>query len=365
MPAPAKSPLRLGLIGCGHIARTVHIPILQSLPQAELVAVAEPERQRREDAARQVPGAEVREGYLELLQMPTVDAVLICLPTALHAEVAEDALHAGKHIYLEKPVAMDVVGARRVLDAWKQADTVGMIGFNYRFNPLYQEARRCIEAGRLGEVIAVRSVFAAAPHTLPDWKRSRQTGGGALLDLASHHADLLHFFFGHEVAEVSCHVRSLNADEDSAILGMRLANGLLAQTFVSLSAAEEDRFEIYGERAKLTVDRFRSVRVEISGLRQADSTWRRKIAANWDTLRHSPYRLQKRMAIGYEPSYQRALAHFVTAACAWSQGERRAVSPDLEDGCRSLAVIVAAHELVRTGHSGAPVKTFYESSSCQ
>ena len=365
MPAPAKSPLRLGLIGCGHIARTVHVPILLRLPMAELVAIAEPDRQRREEAARQAPGAEAREDYLELLQMPTVDAVLICLPTALHSEAAEAAFKAGKHVYLEKPVAMDAMGARRVLDAWKQADTVGMIGFNYRFNPLYQEARTWIRSGRLGEIVAVRSVFAAAPHTLPEWKQTRQTGGGALLDLASHHADLLHFFTGLEVKEVTCQTQSQNAEDDSAVIGMRLAGGLLAQTFVSLGAAEEDRFEIYGERGKLTVDRFRSVGVEIRGPRQADATWSRKIAKNWNTLRRSPYHLQKRLAIGFEPSYQRALSHFVTTAHAWVQGERKVVSPDLADGCRSLAVIAAAEESARTDHIVSPSKDFYEGSSCQ
>jgi predicted dehydrogenase len=110
------------------------------LPDVELIALAEPDVQRRVEASRRAPGAAAYGSYHDLLKMPEVEAVVICLPNALHAEVAVAALEQGKHVYLEKPLATSLDEAQRVVTAWRRAGVVGMIGFNYRFNPLFQAA---------------------------------------------------------------------------------------------------------------------------------------------------------------------------------------------------------------------------------
>ena len=337
------TPLKIGLVGCGQIALSVHINILRSLREVELVALAEADPTRREEASRRAPAAAAFADYQELLEKREVEAVVICLPNALHGKAAITALQRGKHVYLEKPLAISLSEAQSVLAAWRQSRRVGMMGFNYRFNALYQGVRQQIHSGRIGELVGARSVFSASPQTLPAWKRSRQKGGGALVDLASHHVDLVHFLFEQEVREVFAEMRSQLCEDDSAALQMRLSNGLLVQSFFSLSAVDEDRFEIYGQGGKIAVDRYRSLFVEIndSGRISGRLQWLKYALRS---MIRSPYLAERILAPRSEPSYRAALVHFAAVV----RGKQPA-RPDLSDGYRSLAVIEAAKESARVG----------------
>jgi len=335
------SRLKLGLIGCGDISRLVHLNVLTQLPGVELVALAEPDMKRREQAAGCAPSARSFAGYEELLGMPDVEAVVICLPNALHTEATVAALRNGKHVYLEKPLATNLAEGRRVLNAWRHSGLVGMIGFNYRFNVLYQTARRHIQSGKLGELVGARSVFSSAARILPEWKRNRRTGGGVLLDVGSHHVDLVRFFFGQEICSVFAEVRSQQSECDSAVLQLQLANGLLVQSFFSLNTVDEDRFEIYGQSGKLAVDRFRSLKVEFTDAVHNFLRLKR-LAHELRSIFRSPYLINEFLAPSHEPSYKAALNRFVEAV----RGEQPA-SPDFEDGYRVLTVIEAAEESAR------------------
>ena len=254
------------------------------------------------------------------------------------------ALEQGKPVYLEKPLALSLDEGRHVLAAWRRAGVVGMIGFNLRFHPLFQAAKQHLQSGRLGDLVGARSVRSTVVQSLPPWKLSRHSGGGALLDLASHHIDLLHFLFGQTVHEVFAELRSQRSEDDGAMLQLRLAGGLIVQCWFSLTAVEEDRFEVYGQAGKLTVDRYRSLDAEITEVTRKFARFaqvRRKLRA----LVCNPSLLGKIVAPRREPSYRAALAHFVSAVRAG-----RPTSPDFWDGYRSLAVIAAAEESARTGH---------------
>src|SRR5262249_5746240 len=120
---------------------------------------------------------------------------------------------------------------------------------------LYQSLARSLHAGRIGDVVAVRSVFSTTSDDLPEWKRSRACGGGVLLDLASHHADLIPFLLGREVTAVAATLQSRRGEDATATLELQLQDGVLAQSFFSLDSVEEDRLEVYGQRGKLSVDR--------------------------------------------------------------------------------------------------------------
>jgi predicted dehydrogenase len=337
------SVLKLGLIGCGDLVQLVHLNALASLADVTVTALADLDPQRRNAAHRRVPSAIPCACYEDVLALPDVEAVLICAPSGLHAEIARAALRLGKHVYLEKPLAVTLDEGRGVMEVWRQAGVVGMIGFNYRFHPLVQALQRELRSGRLGKLVSVRSVFSTAPSTLPDWRRSRRSGGGALLELASHHVDLFRFLFEQEVHEVYADLRSQESEEDSAMLQLRLANGLLAQSFFSLRSVEEDRIEIYGRQGKLTLDRHRSLRVAFSGVRERHARFA-LLRESIRTLTRHAYPRKKLRAPHYEPSYKAALAHFVGAV-----REHHQARPDFSDGYRSLAIILAAEESARTG----------------
>lgn len=333
----------IGLIGCGHIARSVHLKILARLPGARVVALAEPDEGSRAAALVEAPGARGLRDYRELLEDPAVAAVVIALPSGLHAEAAVAALEAGKHVYLEKPLATDADGGRAVLAAWRRSGRLGMIGFNYRFNRLVLDAARILASGEVGNPIAVRSIFASAPREIGGWKAERARGGGVLLDLASHHVDLLRFLFNEEVADVGCVLRSVRSEDDTATLQLRLAGGILVQSFFSHCAADEDRFEIYCERGKITVERGAGLAAVAS---RGRSETRRVDALRhaWTAARNAGYGYRKFRALGHEPSWVVAFERFLAGVRSGQP-----VSPDLEDGWRSLEVVLAAEEAGRSG----------------
>jgi predicted dehydrogenase len=338
------SALDIGLIGCGRVAQRVHLPILAGLPEVRLVAVAEPDPQLREQQAGGHAGAEIVAEYEALLDMPEVEAVVVCVPSGLHADVTVAALDRGKHVYLEKPLATSRDGAHAVLSAVERADTIGMIGFNYRFNRAYQELKRCLQSGQYGERIAARTVLTAPEETLPDWKRRRESGGGALLDQASHHFDLMRFLFEDEIEEVSAQVRSQRSEGDTATVQVQLAGGLAVQSFLSINTVNEDRFEVYTERARLSVDRYRSPGVEIvTDSRSIPGL--RGLRSGLNPLKRSGYIWEKYRAPGREPSFREALAHFVEAI-----REGRPPSPSFRDGYLSLVAVLAAEESAHSGH---------------
>jgi myo-inositol 2-dehydrogenase / D-chiro-inositol 1-dehydrogenase len=336
-------PLRVGIAGCGRIAQLIHLAILPRLPGVKVVALADPDPLRREDARRRVPAAIALEDYHELLAIPEIQAVVICLPSSQHAEAAVAALRQGKHVYLEKPIATSSDEAESVLEAWKSAGAVGMIGFNYRFNPLFQAMRRAVQSDRLGELVCVRTVFSTSGRDLPEWKKRVKNGGGVLLDLASHHIDLVHFLFGQPVCEVSAGVWSRRSEADSATLDLRLASGLPVQSFVSLDSVEEDRVDVYGRAGKLTVNRYRSLDVELSDV-DAKLDPLRCIGRGLRMLRSSSHIVRKMRSPGHAPSYHAALSHFVDAVRS-----NRPASPDFSDGYRSLLVVKAAEESAGKG----------------
>ena len=337
--------LAVGLIGCGRIAQAAHLPLLRRLPGARLTALAEADAPRRAAAARLAPHARPYADYGDLLAQPDLDAIVICLPPALHAAAAIAAFQAGKHVYLEKPLATELDAGAAVLAAWRAAGQVGMIGFNYRFNPLYQAVRQLLQAGRIGELVAARSVFSTAAADGPGWNAQPGQGGGALLDLASHHVDLLPYLLGEPIVTVSAATHTARSEDDTATLDLRLASGLLAQTFCSRHAVEEDRVEIYGQAGKLSVDRYRSLApvVEPPYQRGARS---RQLRQGARMLLAAPYLARKARAPLHEPSYATALATFVAAARGGRPGR-----PDLADGYQSLAVIVAAEQAAASGRT--------------
>jgi myo-inositol 2-dehydrogenase/D-chiro-inositol 1-dehydrogenase len=253
------------------------------------------------------------------------------------------ACEAGKHVYLEKPIASSTTDGVRVVDAAARAGVTVMLGFNRRFHPLYEQSRQIIRQGRLGDIRAVQTTFCepAAPEAMPEWKRHRATGGGVLLDLASHHIDLLRWFLSDEVATVDASIDSDLTDHDSARVQLTMRGGAQVQSWFSCRTALSDWFEFAGERATLRVDRHRpriSLRVPRRfgyGVRTARVAPSAAVAAWW---------LKRAVRPSKEPSYAGALAAFVGVL----NGEALPV-PGVIDGMRALEAVEAAEESARRG----------------
>lgn len=338
-------PVRIGVLGCGSIARAAHLRSLARAGGASVVAIADADQANLAAARALAPRARATVEYPAVLEMPDVDAVIVALPPALHADVTLAALAHGKHVYVEKPLATSVAEAERVVAAGQQSGLTAMMGFNYRYNPIAEQARARVASGAVGKPMAARTVFSTARREIPAWKRQRMTGGGVLLDLAVHHIDLMRFLFGAEVTHVSADVHTAASEEDTAFLQMRLTNDVTVQSMCSLSAVEEDRIEIYGSNGKLTIDRYRSLRVDESAARGGGALGT-AAARLLNEVRAAPYALEKRRAPLHDPSFPAAMNAFIRAV------ERRAVAtPTLSDGLHALAVIEAAERSARSGRA--------------
>jgi predicted dehydrogenase len=337
---------RVAVLGAGRIARMFHLRVLARLG-AEVVAVADPDPEARRLAATDAPMAQLHTSWEDAIAQPDVEAVVVCLPTHLHVLAACAAFAAGKHVYVEKPLAPELDGAEEVATAWRAAGTVGMVGLNFRFQPLVVDARRRVAAGQLGHVVAVRSLVASAPRDLPDWKQDRATGGGALLDLAVHHLDVVPFLLDDPITTVAATLRTVRTVDDTATLTLGMRSGLTTQVLASATTRQADRIELLGDEQTLTVDRYASDRVELAAVQQASDRAGRARATRSE-LAGATRRARSTLAPRDEPSFPASIGAFLRAASSGVQ-----VAPSIADGVRVAAVVDAAER--SAADAGAPV----------
>ncbi|MDX1531773.1 MAG: Gfo/Idh/MocA family oxidoreductase, partial [Rhodothermales bacterium] len=133
--------LPIGLIGCGRVAQRIHLRALRALRGVRVVALAEPDPERRRQASRLVPEAAPFADHESLLATSGAEAVVVSAPPPLHAAIAQAALEAGRHVYLEKPGATSLTEADAVVAAWRRSGLVATVGLNFRSHPLYAALR--------------------------------------------------------------------------------------------------------------------------------------------------------------------------------------------------------------------------------
>ncbi|MGH7502665.1 MAG: Gfo/Idh/MocA family protein [Longimicrobiales bacterium] len=329
----------IGVVGAGRIAERVHFNILSRLGGVRVVAVAEPSAARAAVIAKHFPSADSVPDARMLLARFAIDALVVCSPPVSHAETARMALEAGIHVYVEKPVAVTSEAARELVALAQASGCVAMAGFNYRRHPLLERLRLEVRSGRIGQPILMRSAFAAAHSSAAEWQASPVTGGGALLELGSHHFDLARFLFDAEAVDVSARVWARHQEGDTATVEFRLASGVSGQSVFAIGATDEDRIDILGESG---IARFDRMRGDLSFEAQRFAYGRRHaLAREFQTVGRSLHRVSKPLG---EPSYQRSLAAFVDAVRT-----RKPARPDLRDGLRSLEWIEAAVRSATTG----------------
>jgi predicted dehydrogenase len=319
---------------------------LAALPGVAVVALADSSEDQRNKASALAPTAKSFADTQTLLEQGGVDAVIIALPSGLHTESALAAINHRKHVFIEKPLAITLADGQQILTAWQGSGLIGMTGFNYRFNPLYQSVKQYLDSGRLGRLLHARTVFTTPPATASGaaaWRHTKAGGGSALLDLGSHHIDLLHYLLGEPVRDVSAAITSHKYDEDTASLALTMANGVTVQSFFSNSAGDVDMLEFYGEHGVLQVDRYLSLNVQVADYPSRLSRGG-QVARAVESLQHAPYLLEKMRAANHEPSYKSILEQFITAI-----QQNKSVAPGLEDGYRCLQVVAAAQESAQSG----------------
>jgi myo-inositol 2-dehydrogenase/D-chiro-inositol 1-dehydrogenase len=209
--------IKIGIIGAGYIGG-VHASVLARDERVQLAAVYDTVDERAQRLARS-SGAVVSPGAEELIERS--DAVYITTPNTKHTELAVASVEAGKHVFCEKPMATNLDGARKVLDAAEQTDAVFQVGHNRRFAPVYAKLKEMISAEATPHSAHVKMNRGELIN--PEWVGDTQVTGGFLYETTIHMFDMMRFLFG-EVAEL-CALGSTHeypeTDDFSVLLGFK------------------------------------------------------------------------------------------------------------------------------------------------
>lgn len=186
--------LKIGIIGCGGIANGKHMPALSKLDMVQMTAFCDIIREKAQNAAEKygTKDAKVYTDYRELLKDKTIDAVHVCTPNRSHSFITVDALHTGKHVMCEKPMAKTSEDAVKMLEAAKETGKKLTIGYQNRFRPDSQYLHKACEEGQLGEIYFAKA-HAIRRRAVPTWGvflNEEEQGGGPLIDIGTHALDL-------------------------------------------------------------------------------------------------------------------------------------------------------------------------------
>lgn len=189
--------LKIGFVGVGGIAR-YQMSMLKKIEGVEIAALADVSKSAMEQAVKETNGAKVFTDWKEMLAMKDLDAISVCTPNKLHCEPTVLALKAGKHVLVEKPMAMNAGEAARMCQTAQRSKKVLQIAFQWRFTPVAQMLRRQVQSGALGDILYVR-VQAMRRRGIPNWGvfgRKDLQGGGPMIDIGVHLLEMAHYVIG-------------------------------------------------------------------------------------------------------------------------------------------------------------------------
>ncbi len=328
--------VNLGIIGCGRHAETAHLPVLQRLGGVRLQAACDTRDERLRLVDRVFHIRRLYHDWAGVMVDPDVDAVLIATTGDSHAELAGAALAAGKHVLVEKPLALTVADAEVLAEKARGASAVSMIGFNFRFHPVARELKAAIERGAVGRPLAVYTTALSARGqalTVTGYQTSPAHGGGVFHDSLVHSIDLLRFLFDCEVVSGRATAHSQGHRHNAASVDMLLANGVHVSGYSSKQALPDMSLLVIGDEGKATVNFSRPAGVAL--YRREFS--RSRVAKLLAYARQAP-RLASaiRLAtpVGRLSSYRNEWQHFL--ACIGS-GNR--AKPDFDDGLAVTRVV--------------------------
>lgn len=250
--------IRWGLIGVGDIANKRVAAAIQADPRCELVAVCRRSESELNQFAEQFSVAGRFTNANELLAAPGIDAVYIATPVDCHCEQTIAAARAGKHVLVEKPMALDPDECERMIGACDQANVALGVAYYRRFYPVITRIKQLIESGQLGRILSIGCVT-GNPNRFPadDWRVVLSRGGGGpLMDIGSHRIDVMIQLLGEVDSVHSSMVESEEYEAEQVavmMLNFRAGSVGILQCYFGTADAP-DRLEVIGIEGRLVVE---------------------------------------------------------------------------------------------------------------
>jgi myo-inositol 2-dehydrogenase/D-chiro-inositol 1-dehydrogenase len=262
--------LPIGIIGAGRIGKVHAETLAFRLPESQIVAITDLNREAAESLAARCAIPEVAESSDAILANPEIKAVLICSSTNTHAGLIIEAAKAGKHIFCEKPIAFTLAEIDRALAVVHAAQVQLQIGFNRRFDSNFARVRQTVVNGEIGKP---RLMHIISRDPAPPPLEYVRASGGMFMDMTIHDFDMARFLIGDEVEEIYTAGGVMvdpkigeAGDLDTAIILMRFRNGVIATIDNSRQAAYgyDQRVEILGSAGKIATENCYPNQAEIS-----------------------------------------------------------------------------------------------------
>lgn len=327
--------VRVGLVGLGRMGRFHAANFAGRLPLARLVRIVDANGGLARDYSEQLGGVEWSTDYADLLDDPEIEAVIVASPTPLHAKMVEAAAAAGKHVFCEKPISLDIGRTYEVIEAVRSAGVRMQVGLHRRFDPDYRTAWERISAGDIGDVYLFRTSLRDMSSPGFDYIKG---SGGFFADVTLHDFDAARWLVG-EIEEVTAFGAALSdpgfeeaGDIDNAVVTLRFASGALGVIDNSRVAGYgyECSSEIMGSEGTLRIDNHRRVEVETL---TADRVCQDYVS---DFVER------------FADAYREEMEHFVRAV-------RREEEPDV-GGYDAAAAFVLAQAAERSSREGRTVR---------
>jgi len=264
----------VGIIGYGFIGR-VHTYSYRNIPfyyrdppcKTKLIGVCTSRPETAQKAKEQGGFLFATTDYRELLERDDIQIINCCVPNYLHKEVVIEALKAGKHVYCEKPLALNLQEAKEIYKVAENSGVKHHITFQYRFIPAVMRAKQLIDEGAIGEIFSIRGVHLHSscviqpPKRAYSWKAEyEKVGGGVLVDLGSHLIDLTRYLLG-EFKRVNGFVKNFTSPDkrtdDLAIMNVEMENGAVGTLEASKMATgtnDDLRLEIHGKKGAIRIN---------------------------------------------------------------------------------------------------------------
>lgn len=326
----------LCLIGAGRAGMIHARNFAARVPNARMVAVQDVDENAAKAAAVELNAPHVYTDYRQALQNSEVDAVIVVTPTKFHRNIVVDAANAKKHIFCEKPMAMDVHECKEMIKAAEHNNVKLQIGFMRRFDKGFRRAKEIIAAGAIGDVVLVKSLT-RGPSTPRPWMYDIEISNGPLAEVNSHDIDTVRWLTGGEVGAVQAFAGNFRSEEargnypdfyDTVVMNLKMQNGTLGNIdgAQGVQYGYDARVDILGTKGSIQVGQLQNT----ATVAYTPSGATGDIIHSWTAL--------------FEQAYIEEDISFISAIVNDTQPEVTG-----HDGMMAVAIVKAGNASIKTG----------------